>query len=88
MTDTAAPASPRRLSPMMIAMLTALSPGSVSLILHRPEKAFIVEPSLFAHQVLAQIGDRAAAEASVLRQQEDPEQRQQARMKIGLIPGV
>ena len=56
--------------------------------LHRAEKALVVEPSFFAHQVLAQIGDGAAAEAQPSREQEDPEQRQQARMKIGLTPGV
>jgi hypothetical protein len=40
------------------------------------------------HQVFAQIGNRAAAEAEPAREQEDSEERQQARMKIGFIPGA
>ena len=69
---------------MIIAMLTALSPGSVSLISIAPRNPSSSSHPCFAHQILAQIGDGAAAEAQSSREQEDPEQRQQARMEIGL----
>ena len=88
MTDTAAPAIAAQIVAHDDRHVDGVEPRQRLADLHRAEKALVVEPAFLAHQVFAQIGDGAAAEAQPSREQEDPEQRQQARMEIGLTPGV